>query len=104
MFTLVYKLMNLTIIKPCIQFLPTVTSSTVEVHGRPKIAFYGTIFFFLPACRKQIIEFYCILGTGINPLYTGRLFHYYMFDESICHYRGVGSILSLLFYFEGKSC
>ena len=28
-------------------------------------------------------------------LYTGRLFHCYMFDESICHFRGVGSILSL---------
>ena len=34
-----------------------------------------------------------------KPLYTGRLFHYYMLGKSICHFRGVGSILSLLFYF-----
>ena len=35
----------------------------------------------------------------INPLYTGGLFHCYMLDESICHFRGVGSVLLLLFYF-----
>ena len=29
-------------------------------------------------------------------LYTGGLFHCHMLDESICHFRGVGSILSLL--------
>ena len=29
-------------------------------------------------------------------------FHCYMLDESICHFRGVGSILSLLFYFRWK--
>ena len=23
------------------------------------------------------------------PLYTGRLFHLYMLDESICHFRGI---------------
>ena len=27
-----------------------------------------------------------------NPLYAGILFHCYMRDESICHFRGVGSI------------
>ena len=37
-----------------------------------------------------------------NPLYTGRLFHCYMLDESICHFRGVRSILLLLFYFWWK--
>ena len=26
-----------------------------------------------------------------NPLYTGGLFHCYTLDESICHFRGVGS-------------
>ena len=26
---------------------------------------------------------------GINPLYTGGLFHWYMVDESVCHFRGV---------------
>ena len=34
-----------------------------------------------------------------NLLYTDRLFHCYMLEDSICHLRGVGSILSLLFYF-----
>ena len=34
----------------------------------------------------------------LNPLYTGRLFHCYTLDEYICHFGGVGSILSLLFY------
>ena len=33
----------------------------------------------------------------VNPLYTGGLFHL-----SICHFRGVRSILSLLFYFGWK--
>ena len=30
-----------------------------------------------------------------NPLYTGGLFHCYMLEESICHFRAVGSILLL---------
>ena len=30
---------------------------------------------------------------------TGRLFHCYILDESICHFRGVGSVLLPLFYF-----
>ena len=34
----------------------------------------------------------------LNPLYTGGLFHCFMMVESICHFRGVESILSLLFY------
>ena len=37
-----------------------------------------------------------------NSLYTGGLFHCYILDESICHVRGIGSILSLLFYFHWK--
>ena len=37
--------------------------------------------------------------TFTNPLHTDRLFNRYMLDEFICHFRGVGSILSLLFYF-----
>ena len=32
-----------------------------------------------------------------NPMYTGRLIHCYMLDESFCHFRGVGYTLSLLF-------
>ena len=38
--------------------------------------------------------------VDIDPLYTGRLFHSFSLDESICHFRGVGSILSLLFLME----
>ena len=34
-----------------------------------------------------------------NPLYTGGFFHCYMLEESNCHFRGVGYILSLKFYF-----
>ena len=35
----------------------------------------------------------------VNPLYTGGLFPCYMLEKSICHLRGLGSILSHLFYF-----
>ena len=38
-------------------------------------------------------------GCTLDPLYTVSLFHCDTFDESICHFRNVGSILSLLFYF-----
>ena len=31
-----------------------------------------------------------------DPLHTGGLLHCYMLDKSICHFRGVGSILLLL--------
>ena len=34
-----------------------------------------------------------------NPLFTGRLFHCYLFDKSVCHFKDVGTILLLLFYF-----
>ena len=30
-----------------------------------------------------------------NPLHTGRHVHCYILDESICHFRSVGTILSL---------
>ena len=54
-------------------------------------------------------------NNNINLLYTGRLFHWYTLDESICHFhwyildqsichfRGIRSILSLLFYFLWKT-
>ena len=38
--------------------------------------------------------------TIVNPMYSGG--HCYKFDESICHFREVASILSLLFYFGWK--
>ena len=36
---------------------------------------------------------------SFNPLYIGGLFHCYMLDMSMCHFRSVGSILSLLLFF-----
>ena len=36
---------------------------------------------------------------SFNPMNTGQLFHCYMLDKSICHFRGVGSTLLLLLYF-----
>ena len=39
-------------------------------------------------------------GTAINTLYTGGLFHCYKLDESICHFKGIGSISSLIIFFE----
>ena len=41
-------------------------------------------------------------GCNLNPFYSGSLFRCYMLDESVCHFRGVGSILLLLFYFGWK--
>ena len=38
-------------------------------------------------------------SMSINPMYTGGFFHCYIMDESICHFMGVGSILSVLFIF-----
>ena len=38
-------------------------------------------------------------SQNIYPLYTGRLFHCDMLDESNCPFRGVRSILSHLFKF-----
>ena len=38
--------------------------------------------------------------VDIDPLYTGRLFHCFILDESIYQFRGVGCILSLLFLME----
>ena len=36
----------------------------------------------------------------LSPLYTGGLFHCYMLDKSIYQFRGVRSILSLLFLWK----
>ena len=43
---------------------------------------------------------YPFLKAGFNDsIKPGGLFHCYMLEESICQLRGVGSILSLSFYF-----
>ena len=51
----------------------------------------------------QFLSLSLSIPKDSNPLYTGGLFHCYMLDESICHIRDVGSILSLLYYFSWKS-
>ena len=47
---------------------------------------------------------FCLALAQINPLFTGRCFHCYMLDESICHLRGVKLTLSLYSIFDEKSC
>ena len=44
----------------------------------------------------------CNLKILFNPFYTGRL--PLLLDGSMCHFRGVGSILLLYSIFDGKSC
>ena len=39
-----------------------------------------------------------------NPLHTVNLFHCYMLDKSISHFRGAGSLLLLFSIFDRKSC
>ena len=51
---------------------------------------------------KALISHNLVTASAVNPLYTGRLFHCYMLDESLCHFRGVRSTLSLLLYFWWK--
>ena len=38
----------------------------------------------------------CTIPYSFNPLYSSRLFYCYMLDESIRHFRGVRSILSMM--------
>ena len=40
--------------------------------------------------------------SPLSPLYTDGLFHCYILDESIFHFRGARSVLSLLFRFGGR--
>ena len=37
------------------------------------------------------------LVYDLNPLYTGGLFHCYVLGKSICHFRGVYFVTSILF-------
>ena len=39
-------------------------------------------------------------SVSLKPYYTGRLFYCYILDESIRHFRSVGSILTLFFIFS----
>ena len=51
---------------------------------------------------QSLINHTCSGRAGTNPLNTGGLFHCYMSEESICYFRGVGSILSFFILFEWK--
>ena len=44
-----------------------------------------------PSIVQNLLLYGCV-HFSVNPLHTGGLFHCYMLDESICHFRGVGSI------------
>ena len=48
---------------------------------------------------KQSLIMLIKCHNNINSLYTGGLFHCYIMDKTICQFRGVRSILWLLFYF-----
>ena len=43
-------------------------------------------------------------GILFSPLYTSRLFHRCMSDNSICHFRGLGLFCHFYFVFDGKFC
>ena len=53
----------------------------------------------LPIQSQATGDLYPFLNEYFKLLYPGKLFHCCMLDKSICHFRGVRSILSLLFYF-----
>ena len=49
--------------------------------------------------RDKVVTLYQkFIKSQPEGLYTGRLFHCYMLDESICHFSAVRSILLPLFY------
>ena len=51
----------------------------------------------LQPCIYTDVEF-------LNLLYTGRLFHSYILDESICHFRVPGLFCHFYSILDGKSC
>ena len=67
-------------------------------HGKPGKAIISNI----PRYNNYVMAIAGHLSDNnlrvFNPLYTGGLFYRFMLDESICHFRGAGSVLSLLFY------
>ena len=67
------------------------------------INFNGNIMLLFYLQSEQCCD--CLFAF-LRPIYTGGLFHIFLLDEFICHFRGVGSILSLQFYaiFDGKFC
>ena len=59
-------------------------------------------YFLLKKCEKLFLnscKLTVVLGTFLSPLYMGGLFNSYILDETIRYFRGVESIVSLLFYF-----
>ena len=73
-------------------------TSKLASHNKTKI--FSIIF-------QPFSHLHCGSQYMFNPLYASKLFHCYMLDKSICHFRDVKSILLLFkFYsiFDGKSC
>ena len=50
------------------------------------------------------VDAICCLPRLTNHLYTGRLFHLYIFDESICQFRYLSFILFLMENALRKQC
>ena len=74
----------------------TSVNRSVTVRTEPAVIVWMVAVLVYQALEENYVK---IVGSSINPWYTGRLFHCYILDESICHLRDVRSILSLLFYF-----
>ena len=58
-----------------------------------------TVFVFFAHTLLTVAYIQFIYHITFNQFYTGGLFHCYMLDESICHFRGVGFFLWHLFFF-----
>ena len=70
---------------------------TTNHHLKPKTTNQRTIEEMTKICT--IYKKRYIYISFLNPLYTCRLFHCNIMDESICDFRGVRSVLSVLFFF-----
>ena len=83
--------------------LQVIWIALIEVHNP---LYTGLFHFFICwACPFVILGVQVIWIALIelhNPLYTGLFHFFYILGLSICHFRGVGSILSLLSYFWWK--
>ena len=73
-----------------------ITPVNLIKHSSKKSDFVPNHFFCVCVGRSMVMLCCC---NFIYLLYTGGLFLYYILDKSICHFRGVRSVWSLLFYF-----
>ena len=52
--------------------------------------------------RRSHSRHFLALSFQLNPLLSGRFFNGYTLNTCICHFRGIGSILSFLFLMENS--